>query len=267
MVALDGAVNFRELGGYPTEDGRRVKWRRLFRSGKLDRLTAASIPQAAALGIGTVVDLRYPNEVETHATPRDAFPNAQFLFWTPRETKPQATDTGSPRRWTTIIENHDAEGLRRVMQEKYVRYLTSHGDLIRSMLTRLAESDAPLLFHCAAGKDRTGVVAAVLLSLLGVDRATIEQDYLLSQMHLQEKMEAWAAGGAAAYQQYGDLMRLIGEHGIESTRPLFAADVQYLRHLFDTVDRRYGSFFSYVKHQLKLTDAHIDNLRDKLLTV
>ncbi len=160
-VILDGANNTRDIGGYLTRDGRRVKWRTVYRSGELAGLTPAGCEEFSALGIRRVVDFR--NRLASsplfggdawcvfRAAPVDLLPVGKG-----------GTDPTVPA---------------------YVQSVRDNADSYRQALALLAEpGNLPLLYHCAAGKDRSGIMTALLLTLLGVDRETVMQDYGLSDL-------------------------------------------------------------------------------------
>lgn len=223
--------NFRDLGGYPTRDGRRVAWRRLFRSDDLSRLTAEDADRFATLGIRTVIDLRRPTEIAELGRIPD-FPGIDYRhihlvhqLWPPSE-------------------HTEAAGRAAYLLERYREMSVEAGDGIGAALCLLAEADAaPLVVHCIAGKDRTGIVAALTLYLLGVDEETIARDYALSE-------SADAAIRAAL--------------GREPSR-LPASPAASMHGLLTDLRERHGSVEGYVK-SIGVTDDHIAALRAHLLT-
>jgi protein-tyrosine phosphatase len=162
---LDGASNFRDLGGYPTVDERVVRTGILFRSGALHALTDADHERLRALGVRVAVDLRPPEEQAAEPT------NAPFLRIVPvpllrgeRTSDPSALANGTG-----------------YLRDRYAEIVLDRAPDIGTIVRCLAEEDGlPAVIHCAAGKDRTGVVAAVLLLALGVDEATVLDDYELT---------------------------------------------------------------------------------------
>ncbi len=165
LIALEGAVNFRDLGGYPAEGGMRTRWRVLFRADGLGDLTEADLEVLRSLGIRTVVDLRSGDELERGRYDVDAHPVAFHHF--------------------PIIERlPDPEEFDRrpgLLGSQYQEMLRDAGPQIVAALEVLAAPDAlPAVFHCSAGKDRTGVLSAMVLSLLGVDEEIVVSDYALS---------------------------------------------------------------------------------------
>ena len=169
-LALEGASNVRDLGGYRTKDGRRVKFGRIFRSAALSKLTDADAAALRQAGIGRVVDLRGGQE-RAHAPSRLGDVAIHALSIEP-SLGASIRDIAARREAT----DSDIAGL---MCRAYTAYALDWHHCYAQMFALLLESDAPaLLFHCTAGKDRTGFGAALILAALGVDRATIHADYL-----------------------------------------------------------------------------------------
>mgnify|MGYP006155702835 FL=1 len=168
-IALDGAVNFRDQGGYSTADGRTVKWRRLFRSDSPSTLTDSDVQTiTGTLGLTTVVDLRSTNNVLEDgrgllALSGIAYHNYPFLER--RGIEPPTSGENTEGRLSAI----------------YQWILFNSGTLMAQAFNTLAQDvNQPALFHCSAGKDRTGVLGATILSVLGVSRGDIVADFLLT---------------------------------------------------------------------------------------
>jgi len=133
------------------------------------------------------------------------------------------------------------------------------------MLVRLSEGNTPLVFHCAAGKDRTGVGAALILSLLGVDNQQIIEDYMLTQNELEGRVEAWFSGGAATQENYEDFQEKLAEHSSELLAPIFEADLRYIETLLEYIDNTYGNFERYAREKLLLESSFLERFRSELL--
>jgi protein-tyrosine phosphatase len=185
LIALTAVHNFRDIGGYRTKDGRRVAWRKVFRADGLYRLTPDDVESLRPLGLRTVIDLRTPEELtERGRFPVDRYPVRFHHF----SIIDRTWDMEEARQWA----DHQSEFLR----EKYHLMLEQGGEYVGAALRVIAEAgNAPLVFHCAAGKDRTGLVAGLLLSGLGVDDATVAADYGLSQ-EAGERTREWATTAA-----------------------------------------------------------------------
>jgi protein-tyrosine phosphatase len=171
-LGLAGASNFRDLGGYPTKDGRAVRWRQIFRSNHLGDLTAADSEVLRDLGLRSAFDFRGMEErvaamcgleeITVHSLPIEPTVIAAL--------RTRLAD-GSP------LSSAEALDVMRVSYRNYVRHNTPN---FRALFAHLLEDRAPLVIHCTAGKDRTGFACALILHALGVPDALIEEDYLLT---------------------------------------------------------------------------------------
>jgi protein-tyrosine phosphatase len=180
-VVLEGCVNFRDLGGYATADGRRTRWRRLYRADGLSRLSPADLTTLTDLGLATVIDLRTRDEAEVRGSfPVDEVPVAYhglpLMDLLPTEAE--------------LPDWHESS----YVASRYLEMVTASGGTLAAAIEVLAGSGAlPAVVHCSAGKDRTGVLAALLLAFLGVPDATIVEDYALSgpaMVRLIERLKA-----------------------------------------------------------------------------
>lgn len=162
-VALEACFNFRDIGGYPAGDGRTVRWGRYYRSGRPDGMTAADRARVSRLGISTQFDLRNRAELESQ--------------------EPGDLGRGAERHWLSLLPDGASEALnerfgRGMSGERYVGYLSFDSAPWRTAFDLLADPGSyPVLVHCVAGKDRTGVLTALTLSILDVPREVIEADY------------------------------------------------------------------------------------------
>jgi len=266
VLHIDGSLNFRDLGGYQTDCGKMVKWGAVYRSAQLDRLTKRGIKDLVALNIKTVVDLRFTDESEKYPTIPAAVPNAEMLSWHDE----QENDSGEKsqhmiRSWRDSLETNDPEQVREAMRLNYPHKLYTHSAIYRKMLIRLIDGGSPLVFHCAAGKDRTGVGAALILSLLGVDNNQIIEDYLLTQKEIEGRMQTWMAGGATNNENQNDFQSQLLQHPKELLKPIFDADKSYIETLLDYIKDTYGTFTNYAYQRLKLSKDEISALQASLL--
>ena len=185
LVPLEAVHNFRDLGGYVTSDGRRVSWRKVFRADGLYRLTKNDVETLRPLGLRTVIDLRTAEELNERGT----FPVADYpVDFHHFSIIDRTWDMEEARQWA----DQQSEFLR----GKYHLMLQQGGRYVGAALRVIADAQsAPVVFHCAAGKDRTGLVAGLLLSGLGVDDATVVADYALSH-EAGERTREWAVTAA-----------------------------------------------------------------------
>ena len=184
-LPLEGPRNFRDLGGYPTRDGRRVRWGQIFRADSLAELTDPDIAYLGRIGLARVIDLR--GELEVSERPNRLAGRAGFRY----EQLPIGDGDLSPAEWARKFESGefgeiDASWLVR----GYRRTLDERAERVGSVLRALAAAPTPAVFHCTAGKDRTGVVSALLLLLLGVPRDVVVGDYSLTALYTGNRIPA-----------------------------------------------------------------------------
>ena len=171
LLPLVGAFNFRDLGGYPTADDRRTRWGRVFRSDTLGELTEADLTLLRTMGLATVVDLRTSAEVE-------------------RDGRVGLGDEGLTYVNLSVLPEEGGESLAAPsgeddMAERYLWYLEAGRGALAEALTMVADERAhPLVFHCTAGKDRTGVLSALVLSCVGVEPDAVVDDYVQTAARL-----------------------------------------------------------------------------------
>lgn len=169
---LAGATNFRDLGGYRTQDGRALRWRRIFRSDHLAGLTPEDQRTLKALGLGRALDFRGVDEssAAAYSLPRVA-----------RHPLPiEPTVVQNINAMLAAGHQLTARDAVALMQKTYRAFVLDNEPRFADFFRHLLEDDTPLVFHCTAGKDRTGFAAALILSALRVPRDAIMRDYLLT---------------------------------------------------------------------------------------
>jgi protein-tyrosine phosphatase len=233
---FQGTFNFRDVGGYAGRDGRTVRWGRLYRSDSLHRIDPAEREAFAKLGVRTVVDLRRPGEVE-----RDGrVPAYDGLSY--HHIHPEHEEWG----WYDPA----AEPLDRYLADRYADLAETGVEGIGRALKIIADpANAPVVVHCVAGKDRTGVVCALTLALLGVDDAVIADDYALST-------EAAARFSAWVRETLPDEADL--------PPPYLSSPAAAMRTFLEDLGPRYGGVEGYARHA-GVTPDEISALRDHLL--
>ncbi|SNS47443.1 protein tyrosine phosphatase [Sphingomonas laterariae] len=249
---LPSVHNLRDIGGYRTSDGRWVKMGLIYRSDQLDKVSEADLAAMGDLGIRLVADLR--TESERQREP-DRLPAGAEPLVLDVAADSQGSLGGDMRKaMAAITAGKGAEMLTEANRD-FVS-LGSAKTAYRTLLDRLDAPDAgPTLYHCTAGKDRTGWATAVILTLLGVPRETVMADYLASNDYLRAKNEKAIAGMAK--------MGLSVPR--ENLEPVLGVRAEYLQAAFDEVDKRFGSFDAYLKQGLGLGDAEIEALRTRYL--
>ncbi|HEX2621179.1 MAG TPA: tyrosine-protein phosphatase [Phototrophicaceae bacterium] len=247
IIPLKGAVNFRDIGGYETKDGYCVKWGRIYRSATLGRLIPEDLETLHQLNIKIVCDLR---EAREQAVDPDKIPEGVMYLHTPILT------SRSRRHLEMMILRPHMLG--QLMRETYTDIILEnnapvYGDLLR----RVADPDnLPLLLHCSAGKDRTGIGVMLLLHVLGVPEETILADYSLTNRYFAT-IEGYVKPMAKRLRWFG--VR------VEDLQPLLLADPEVMRYALNYLHTHYGSVEQYLKVKAGIDDVIIEQLKANLL--
>jgi len=251
VLTVRGVTNFRDMGGYPTQDGRSVKWGLLFRSAHLNNISAHGLKTVANLNLFSIIDLRSTYEKDRQP---DKLPAGPKLIHLP------VMDEANRELYLEIhnrIKNRDFDGFNAEEHifNAYHQFATDFTPEFKSYIHTVVNSNgSPVLWHCTAGKDRTGYAAAILLQLLGVDLEIIYQDYLLSNQYARRinktVLTAILARGMKAY-------RMI--------KPLLQVERKWLDKALLSINNKWGDFQSYVRDGLELDQKDIQKLQDTLL--
>ncbi|MCY3640835.1 MAG: tyrosine-protein phosphatase [Gammaproteobacteria bacterium] len=220
LLPLEGGRNFRDLGGYATEDGHSVRWGRVFRSGVMTNLTEGDYAYLASLGIATICD--YRSEEERHEEPtRWAAGQVDYVTF-----PDPATPAGS--LFLGVLRDPDVtpERVADAMTASYAQLAQDHARAFGTMFDRLAAGEIPLAFNCSAGKDRAGISAALLLTALGVPRATVVADYALSEQ-LVDYVAEFRGGADDEPAEEGGAYAFLAALPLEILSPLMRSDPRY----------------------------------------
>lgn len=260
VVNLNGGRNFRDLGGYRTADGRQVKWGKLYRSGALHQLDSADYAMLSELDIKTVVDFRGNSERENELTQWQAG-DINHLTWDYQ----LEFDTSAFKQMFEAgkVTEQDME---QVMAGMYPGLLNQQKEHYQAMFAELVGNEAPLLFHCTAGKDRTGVAAALILYVLGVEKNVIMQDYVLSEQILRpaDLMGSSNKSASNGHQQDPN-MAMLARLPKEAISALMGTRESYLNAAFAEMERQSGSIDAFIREELQVSDADIALLKAQYL--
>ncbi|WP_406171509.1 tyrosine-protein phosphatase [Streptomyces sp. NBC_00996] len=237
-IEFDRLHNFRDLGGYRTAGGRTVAWRTLYRADSLGKLRGSDWEKFLGLGIGTVIDLRYPWEIET----KGRVPEAERFHYVNLSIEHRPYDQAS-------ID--PALDPWRYLADRIAEVTEDGADEIRGVLEHIAEAPHPVVHHCTSGKDRTGLISALVLTLLDVPREDVLADFALTELATERLIADWHAahpGRELKWPAYGRAPAVVME--------LVLADLE----------TRYGSVQGYLKDRVGLLDATAERLRARLLT-
>ena len=245
-VVLEGAHNFRDLGGYPAADGRSVRWGLFYRSDALADLTDADVDKVAGLGLKLVCDFRGPDE-------KAAAPDRL-----PAENPPQVAeleiDVGAAQLREKIfsgdLDDFDLVDANRQFAKQYVAQYAAMFERI----TR--EQNQPVLVHCTGGKDRAGFASALILRSLGVPLETVFEDFLLTNHYTADRIDRGVR-----------VVRLLSLFRADEAklRALMGVERENLEAAFESIDAEWGSFDVYRREGLGVSDADLLAFRDMAL--
>lgn len=244
-VPLANVFNFRDLGGYPVGDGRTTKWGRMFRADGLHRLEGDDLDLIDGIGIRTVIDLRTSNEIAD----RGAFPVEEYPIAYHHLSIIDATwtETGVPD-----FESNEQGGIDFLVWA-YRDMLDQGADRFAQAIATLAQpGNGPAVFHCAAGKDRTGILTMLILGGLGADREVIAEDFGLTRAGM-DRMRAWLADNNP--DALADM----------DTRPahMFGAHPEAMRQILTDLDDQHDGVRGYLR-SIGVGDAMLDDLATRL---
>lgn len=246
---LQGSPNFRDFGGYTTRDNRRVRWGMLYRSGHLNQLSDNDLDILAALNIGLVCDFR-----DTQESART--PNRYAAQYRPRVENLPIVPGSAFNVFAKLNDSNNAiaEEMAEVMIGINRDLALQQQDAYRQLFNLLAEQNDGILIHCAAGKDRTGFGAALILSAVGVPEETLLHDYLLTQKYFPIDREM-------------NIVRKKYDLNLPDAvmRPMLEVREEYLRAALTAVHENYGSLDNYLREALNVDDSMRRELRAKLL--
>jgi protein-tyrosine phosphatase len=226
VLAWDGCLNVRDLGGFATEDGRQTRFGRVVRADNARYLSEAGWKAAVDHGVRTVLDLRLseersedpPAELPVDVVHLSLFGEVDEDFW--QELERRATEAGEPAAATTLV---------------YRAVLEAYPERFAEAIAAVADAEpGGVLVHCVGGKDRTGLLAALLLRLAGVPRDEIAADYALSERFLAPRHERWLA------EATDDAER-------ERIRRISATPAAAMAAVLDDLERRHGGVAAYVR--------------------
>jgi protein-tyrosine phosphatase len=241
VLPLQGATNFRDLGGYRGHEGRSVRWRRLFRSDHLGGLTPADKALLRELGVAHALDFRGLHERAAEAYELPGV-EQHALHIEPTVVQRMQQQAAAGRRI-------DGELVTELMHDLYRGLVTEQAHRYAELFDHLLHSEAPLVFHCTAGKDRTGVGAALILLALGVPRELVLQDYLLTNEVFRHPPHA-------------------GTHDLpaDARAVLWRVQPGFLQTALEVVDAEHGGVEHFLAQRLGVTPQALALLRSRYLS-
>ncbi|MBB1139730.1 tyrosine-protein phosphatase [Myroides sp. WP-1] len=241
-VAIKNVANVRELGGIITQDQRVIKTGHFYRSGHLGKLKKKDFKTLEAYDITQVIDLRTDREIKKHP---DRLP-ATVQYYNIQAFE-DSEDMFSKAKKEVLKGRVTVEESNKAVEEFYGIYVLDNPDKIRDIVVRMLDYDQATLFHCSAGKDRTGMIGAIMLSILNVDRQTIMEEYLLSNNGRVEDVSS-----RMKLAKFGKF--LFPKIDYEVIENFSWIKPNYLDAMFAAIETKYGSMDHYIKEGLKISD-------------
>jgi protein-tyrosine phosphatase len=243
-IKLQGANNFRDIGGYETKDGKHVKWGKIYRSAELGHLTTGDLEKLQPLSITYIADFRGPSEVKTSP---DKIPATAIRVSLPAGSE----HTGDSNYMKQMLLSAKDSGLIPFYSDIHAlsdRYKPLFAELLQ------VSPDSAVLFHCTAGKDRTGIAAALILYALNVKEDKIMEDYLASAYYRKKETERSIKGMMAVYKM-----------DEATARNLMGVKESYLTATYDAIIAQYGTIDIYLEKVMDLSPDKRQLLQQKFL--
>lgn len=251
LLDISGGINFRELGGYPTLDGRAVKWQRVIRTASLARITDTD--QQTLLNYGVTVDVDFRSQTEINKEP-DRVPTGVRYQHLPVFDDDQTDNSKTQAQIQAELKAQAENGFQHMLDTYHDMITTTQSHIAYQQFfnTLLATEDNVVLFHCTAGKDRTGMGAVFLLNALGVPETTIKQDYLLTNQVAADLVNRRLAS-AKAEGASGQLL--------DSIKALWRVSDAYYQTAMTAIHDNYGDMNGFLNQALQLSPQDIADLK------
>ena len=252
-LPFTGAHNFRDLGGYETQDGRTVKWGKVYRSDNLHSLTDEDVDYMKRLNIKSVVDFRSNEEREDEP---DRLTPSMTQVLLPIQFRPKEIDDGTTKDLIKDLTfgNLDATNLLYDFNIAIVKQFTEE---YKTFFRHIVDNNAePLVLHCTAGKDRAGFASAMVLSILGVPREKIIEDYLLTNTYVKDHVDS---------EMLEIELKTFFQADTDNLRKINLVEERYIQAAFDTIDSHWGGMDQYISEGLNLTEEDINKIKDYYL--
>jgi protein-tyrosine phosphatase len=240
----EGCLNVRDLGGHPTEDGRKTRMRAVVRADSVRQLTERGWEELVAYGIRTIVDLRLHSELENDPPAELPVDVVHAPFWEEVSLEQQVAIA---ERWLSAPDDVSAT------RDGYLEMLESYGSGVVAALSAVARApEGGVLVHCLGGKDRTGLVAALLLRLAGVGVDDIAADYGLSAENLRPTLDEWIAAAGDESEQ-------------EFRRRLAGSPAEAMAQVLVELERKHASVDAYLR-DAGAAQGELDRIRARLIS-
>ncbi|WP_449401129.1 tyrosine-protein phosphatase [Chryseobacterium wanjuense] len=241
-IRIKKVYNFRTVGNIKNIDGRTLKEGKFYRSGHLSKLKKRSFNEFENLGIKEVIDLRNSKEISKKP---DKLPhNIAYKNYSAFEDKGDQLDQAKKMVLKGKVNGSDAD---QRMVDFYKDYVTENPEMIKKIINEILESDQPVLYHCTAGKDRTGITTALILTILKFDKETIYNEYLLSNNYRKKLVDK-------RLNLAHDLHFLYPKMDVKVLENLSWVESDYLDAAFSEINKKYGSVDAYIQQVLGISE-------------
>ncbi len=254
VLKFEGVVNFRDLGGYKTQNNRSVKWGKLYRSGTFAHTSRADLVALQKLNLTTLIDFRSAAEKQEEP---NVLPDPTGF----RVVEIPTLDDGNKAMVGEVMQriesgNFDGFDPSHFMLEANIQFASKFTPQFTEFIhTILNAKGSPVVWHCSAGKDRTGFSSAILLRILGVPQRTIVADYMMSKEY-----------ALAGRKNEIRMLRLFkGDEAADKLTVMMGVEESWLQAAFDEIDRQWGDFDNYVQNGLQLSEKDVEQLKSTLL--
>ena len=249
-LPFTGAHNFRDLGGYKTKDGQTVKWGKIYRSDNLHSLTDEDLKYMKRLNIKSVVDFRSVEERENE--PDKLNPDmTQVLL--PIKFQPKDLDNDSIKNLMKDLTFGDLVSSN-LLRDFNIVIVEEFAEEYKNFFRHIIENNAePLVFHCTAGKDRAGFASAMILTILGVPREKVIEDYLLTNRYVKDHIDD---------KMLEIELKTFFRADTDNLRKINLVEERYIQAAFDTIDSKWGGMDRYIYEALDLNEEDILKLQD-----
>jgi protein-tyrosine phosphatase len=240
LIKLEAGANFRDLGGYPTRDNKHIIWGQIYRSADISKLTDNDLLHLTQLNVATICDLRGPAELK--ASPDRVPPGVNYIN----------LPAGSEQvQHTMNYANLNTDSLMQSIYANTSFLVAKYKPMFEQLLALNAGKS--LVFHCTAGKDRTGIGAALILSALGVSRSYVEADYAATNVFWKDAQVK--------------MISMLEKSGVsnEKARAMIAAKPSYIQNFLNTIDQKFGSMDKFLKGEMGLNDADFNLLQARFV--
>lgn len=253
LIPLEGVHHFRDIGGYRSEDGRRVKWNMFYRADKLSGLTDNDIRYIKNMGIRTILDLR--SKVEIKVSPDPKIKGIKYINLSAmKELEGNSGNLDMVSLFNSgVLDNIDVESF---MLNAY-RNMVSNNLALKKLIECIEnEESLPIIFHCSTGKDRTGLSSVIILSILGVSKKVIKEDYMASNFYRRSINDA-------IVKKFKEKIK--SEDKLNFLKFMLEVKEELVDAFFEEINNKYGGMDNYLEKEYNLTRKKKKEIKNRLL--